>query len=188
MAAGATTEELWKDFGGRLRRYIGRHLRNRDDVDDVLQEVFARIHVALPQVKDAPKLEPWLFQVTRRAVIDRSRRNWTRLATASEPAEVAELPATTSAAAELAACLKPLMGELAAEDREALRLTDVEGLPQKELAARLGLSLTGAKSRVQRARQRLRALLLRCCDVEHDRRGNPVAHACRRPIADCSCS
>ena len=54
---------------------------------------------------------------------------------------------------------------------EALYLTEYEGLTQKELAERLGIGLSGAKSRVQRARARLKAMLLDCCHFELDRRG-----------------
>jgi len=183
----ATTTEIWNEFSGRLRRFIGRRVRGSHDVDDVLQEVFARIHAGLPLLQDAEKLEPWLFQVTRNAIIDRFRMERARRTTGSEPVGVAELPTTTNVAAELASCLAPMLDGLDAEDREALRLTDVEGLPQKALAARLDLSLTGARSRVQRARKRLRALLLRCCEVEHDRRGNPIAYSRRGTNGGCSC-
>jgi RNA polymerase sigma-70 factor (ECF subfamily) len=55
-----------------------------------------------------------------------------------------------------------------------LELTDVQGLTQKELAERLNLSLSGAKSRVQRAREKLKGVLTECCHIEVDRRGRVV--------------
>jgi RNA polymerase sigma-70 factor (ECF subfamily) len=58
--------------------------------------------------------------------------------------------------------------------REAVVLTDLEGLTQKELAGRLSISLSGAKSRVQRGRQKLKEMLLDCCRFEFDRRGGVV--------------
>lgn len=61
--------------------------------------------------------------------------------------------------------------------REAMRLADFEGLSQQEIADRMGISLSGAKSRVQRARQQLREMILDCCHVERDRRGNVVDYA-----------
>jgi RNA polymerase sigma-70 factor (ECF subfamily) len=71
-------------------------------------------------------------------------------------------------------------------DREALRLVDAEGLGQKELAARLGLSITGAKSRVQRARRRLKEVLTDCCEIEMDRRGNAIGYTPRN-CTSCGC-
>ena len=58
--------------------------------------------------------------------------------------------------------------------REAIVLTEFEGLTQKELADRLGISLSGAKSRVQRARGQLKQMLLGCCQFEFDRRGGII--------------
>src|SRR4029453_11954052 len=67
---------------------------------------------------------------------------------------------------DLAPCLTPLMDRLPAHYREAVRLVELEGLPQRELSERFAVSLSGAKSRVQRGRDKLKDLLLRCCQVE----------------------
>jgi len=72
---------------------------------------------------------------------------------------------------ELASCLQPLLATLPPEYRQALVLSELEGLPQREIARREGLSVSGAKSRVQRARRMLREAVLACCRVEVDRRG-----------------
>jgi RNA polymerase sigma-70 factor (ECF subfamily) len=69
--------------------------------------------------------------------------------------------------------------------REALLLTEYAGLTQQELAVRAGISLSGAKSRVQRGRERLKQLLLDCCHVELDRRGGIIDY--RPNCAGCSC-
>ena len=63
---------------------------------------------------------------------------------------------------------------LPARYAEALLLTDIDGLTQAAAAERLGLSLSGMKSRVQRGRRLLKQTLLRCCAVELDRRGGVV--------------
>ncbi len=71
-------------------------------------------------------------------------------------------------------CILPLVQQLPPPYRQALLLTEVEGMTQKDLAARLGLSFSGARSRVQRARDKLRELLLDCCHFEFDRRGTII--------------
>jgi RNA polymerase sigma-70 factor (ECF subfamily) len=98
------------------------------------------------------------------------------VASAEQPGEVTANEPEESALQELAACMKPLMGKLALADREALRLIEVEGLTQVEAARRLGLSLSGMKSRVQRARLRLRSALDDCCLVALDRRGGVLGY------------
>ena len=51
---------------------------------------------------------------------------------------------------------------------------DFEGMSQKEYADRLGISISGAKSRVQRAREKLKDLILKCCDYQFDKYGNVI--------------
>jgi RNA polymerase sigma-70 factor (ECF subfamily) len=174
--------ELWTSFSDRLRRSISKRVRNEHDRDDILQEVFTKIHAGLDRVESEEKLEAWLFQVTRRAIADHFRKR--RIS--GLPAEPAEEIPESNVSSEVASWLSPMMESLDEADREALRLTDLEGLPQKELAARLGLSLTGAKSRVQRARKRLKKILLDCCQVETDRRGNALSYTPRN-CSSCSC-
>jgi RNA polymerase sigma-70 factor (ECF subfamily) len=64
-----------------------------------------------------------------------------------------------------------MMSLLPPEHREALELAEIEGLSQQAIAERLGLSLSGAKSRVQRGRAALREVVEACCRVDFDRRG-----------------
>jgi RNA polymerase sigma-70 factor (ECF subfamily) len=98
---------------------------------------------------------------------------------------VADEPDTAELRGELARCLTPLVERLPASYREALVLTEVEGATQAEAAARLGLSVSGMKTRVQRARGRLKDLLLDCCHVELDRRRGVTGYRSRRGPCEC---
>ncbi len=80
---------------------------------------------------------------------------------------------------ELLPCVRAMVRNLPALDRQALVLTEYQGLTQKELAERLGLSFSGAKSRVQRAREKLKRQLLECCHFELDRRGHIIDYQAR---------
>jgi RNA polymerase sigma-70 factor (ECF subfamily) len=175
--------EVWKAFGDRLRRYIATRVRHEHDTDDLLQDVFTKIQAGLDRLESEENLEPWLFQVTRRVIADHFRRR-RGPGLISDPA--LEIP-ESNVTSEVASWLSPMMESLDEADREALRLTDLEGLSQKELAARLGLSLTGAKSRVQRARKRLKEILLDCCQIETDRRGNALSYTPKN-CSSCSCA
>ena len=173
-----TTDAIWSAFSGRLRGFIAKRVREEVDIDDILQDVFAKIHAGLGGLKDEEKLEAWLFQVARRAIIDHYRRR----RVAELPEEVAEKAAPRDISAEVASWLDPMMALLPEEDREALRLSP------KDLAARLDLSVTGAKSRVQRARARLKEALLDCCHIEMDRRGRPIDYTPKGgDCGPCSC-
>jgi RNA polymerase sigma-70 factor (ECF subfamily) len=99
----------------------------------------------------------------------------------------AETEDVRAAEAELAPCLTPMVARLAEPYRQAIELTSVHGLTQAEAAKRAGVSLSGMKSRVQRAREQLKAMLLRCCEIDVDRRRG-VADFHRRESASCGTS
>jgi len=181
-----TTEAIWAAFADRLRRFIARRVRDSADAEDVLQEVFAKIHAGLSTLDRNEKLESWLFQITRHAIIDHIRRRRTSAPVEREPAEPAPPSDLTP---EVASWLEPMMSLIPKDDREVLKLADLQGVAQKDVAARLGLSPSGARSRVQRARARLRKELLACCHIELDRRGTPIDYTRKRKACtSCSCS
>jgi RNA polymerase sigma-70 factor (ECF subfamily) len=180
-----TTEDVWAELHANIRGFIGRRVREPADVDDIVQRVFLHVHRALPTLRDAEALHPWIYKTTRRAIADyyrapgRSREVPAGSAVDLAPVEHAEVVADENeqaASRELAACLKPLMARLRAVDQEALRLIEFEDLTQVEAAARLGLSVSGMKSRVQRARVHLRSALDACCRVMLDRRGGVLGY------------
>jgi RNA polymerase sigma-70 factor (ECF subfamily) len=76
--------------------------------------------------------------------------------------------------ARLSESVREMLDGLSPDQKTALYLTEYEGMTQRDLVAELGISVSGAKSRVQRARARLKALLLDCCHFELDRRGKVV--------------
>ncbi len=189
MATGmdkASTATIWTQFSDRLRGFIAKRVREDSDIEDVLQDVFAKIHAGLGGLKESEKLEAWLFQVARRAILDHYRARSGKRRVADLPDDLAETRPPADVSKEVASCLDPMMSLISEEDREALRLGDLEGLSQKDLAAKLGISLTGAKSRVQRARQRLKDAVLDCCHIEMDRRGNAIDYTKKRGDP-CSC-
>lgn len=178
--AAPTTAGVWAEFRGRLLAFLRARVRSEHDAEDLLQEVFLKLHARLGTLQARESLGAFVFQVARNAVVDFHRR---KNPSGDLPADVAALEPEERPAAELASCLRPLMRELPEGDREALELTELGGLTQAELAERMGLSVTGGKSKVQRARTRLRSVLEDCCKLELDRRGNVRDFTSRRP--DC---
>jgi RNA polymerase sigma-70 factor, ECF subfamily len=86
---------------------------------------------------------------------------------------------------ELLPCVRAMVNALPERDRQALVLTAYQGLTQKEFGERLGLSFSGAKSRVQRARERLKQQLLACCHFDLDRRRHIIDY---QPRCQCCAS
>ena len=173
--AAAKTDELWKEFAGPLRHFVLARVGNGHDTDDVLQEVFLKAHIALAGIRDRNRVRPWLYRIAQNAVADHFRaRSMASLpsATPPEPAEPAEEVSPENANGEVLSCFGSMIEELPEGHRHALVLADLGGQTQGEVAGELGLSLSGAKSRVQRARGKLRAVLHSCCRIETDGMGN----------------
>ena len=181
-AGQLSTEAVWLEVSGRLRRFIAARVRNRDDAEDVLQDVFLKVHDQLPRLEDPARLHAWVYQITRNAIVDHYRRRGrTPEHTSEYPEDLAADDAEVDLTAEVAAWLVPMIETLGPKYRDALLLSEIQGLTQQETADRLGISLSGAKSRVQRGREQLREKLFDCCHVELDRAGRVVEWRSRRP-------
>lgn len=167
-------ESLWTEMHQRLYRFILSRVSDEMVADDILQEVFLRIHTHLESVRDMDRLESWIFQIARNSIQDyyrAQRRNVSLEGSEIEDAWIADEPEEADAASELAPALHELVEALPERYRQALLLTEYEGLSQKQMAEQLGISFSGAKSRVQRARQKVLDALLACCHIEFDVRG-----------------
>ena len=181
---------MWHDFHRGLLRFISRRVPDRDSAEDILQEVMLRIHRHVGELERAPAIGAWVFQIARNVIADHYRtasvRRERAVGTEVEPAEPLLFePAEADLRSELASCLGPLLEQLPAIYREALELTELEGLTQAAAAKRLGLSDSGMKSRVQRARDQLKALLVDCCEIELDRRGGVMSYEPRPGRCEC---
>src|SRR5262249_9868426 len=147
-----------------LRRFIRAQVRDEQQTGDLLQEVFLKIHAHLDTVHTQEQVGSWIYQIARHVITDYYRLQQSK-ATIPLSDDLAERLATPEEAEENEAVQRllprilPLVQRLPQRYRQALLLTEVEGLTQRALAQQVGLSFSGAKSRVQRARDQLRALL-----------------------------
>ncbi|MEM1348738.1 MAG: RNA polymerase sigma factor SigZ [Myxococcota bacterium] len=161
--------QLWASFHEELWRFIRARVVADADADDLLQEVFLKLVTHGDTLRHQERVAGWLFRVASRAVVDHHR------AKRSAPlhTEVTDLgePSEGSPHTDLAHCVAPFVELLDEPYREALRLTELQGVTQVEAASRVGISTSGMKSRVQRGRRQLRGLIEECCHVEVDRRG-----------------
>ena len=183
-----STQQIWEDFRAPLSSFIRRRVDDKHVADDLLQETFLKIHNGIGSLKDDQRLTAWLYRIARNIITDHYRK---RPLEALGATTIAEHPAVTDddgRGQELAACLGRMVGQLPEKYREAIELAELEGSTQSQLAARLGLSLSGAKSRVQRGREQLKKMLLSCCDVELDGRRRVLDYQPRGNNAYRGCS
>ena len=178
-----TTDQVWELLSDKLRSFLRSRVSDYDAADDLLQETFLRIHQKLGDLRDRERLISWVYRVARTLVIDYYRKEG-RDPDVPMSMEPSSEPDSRNLNALVMGWFPEMVEELPENYREAVALYDLAGVPQQEIADRLNLSLSGAKSRVQRGRELLKAKLLDCCSFELDRQGNVVDYERRHP---CDC-
>ena len=170
------TEQIWNLLGEKLRLFFLKRVSDEQVAEDLRQETFIRIHKHLGAVEDEDRLTGWVFRIARNLLVDHYRAKG-RSDTMDIPAHLPAADKDEENLNELVISWLPMMmAQLPEPYREAVELFELEGLPQQEIADRLGISLSGAKSRIQRGRQKLQELLFECCSFETDARGNVIGY------------
>jgi len=181
------TKMLWRQFSDQVRGFIKSKVSNDAEAEDVLQDIFIRIHEGIGNLRNEDRVQSWVFGIARRALADFYRKKGKGK---EEPAGVEiqtggdDNPAIDlnkyegdhSVHEEVLSWLIPMIDELPEKYGKPLKMADVEEKTQQEVADHFGLSLSGAKSRVQRARQKLGEVLAACCEVEFGDEGRAVAY------------
>jgi RNA polymerase sigma-70 factor (ECF subfamily) len=168
-----TVEEVHERFDAGLRRFVAARVGDPDSAEDVVQDVYLKIQGHIGTIEDEEKVGSWVYRVARNAVYDFYR-------TRKPTQELDEFP-----------LLNPqphgrqdggeAVGVRKGDARRPLPRPEDRPLPHgvrrhdpERPRRRAGISVSGAKSRVQRARARLKALLPDCCYFELDRRGKVI--------------
>ena len=178
-------EILWERLHRTLYTFVRRRVSDKSAADDIVQEIFLKMHANLDQLRETNKVEGWIFQIARNAIADYFRR-LSRFSGEAPPETPESAPDEDNPTRQLAQWLPVAIASLPDKYREALYLTEIEGLSQKELAERLNISYSGAKSRVQRGREMLREVVLQCCEVATDAYGNVLGYQSRPRKKNCN--
>jgi RNA polymerase sigma-70 factor, ECF subfamily len=171
-----TEPEAWPAFNRHLRAYISRRV-DAAFVDDIMGDILLRVAEHRDQFDSTDNPLAWLYRVAGNIITDHYRRRAVEkkaLQQAGADATEADTSDESDGYAELSQCLLPMIQRLPEDYRDALLLTDIEGATQADAAAKLGLSVSGMKSRVQRGRDRLKQALHRCCEIEINSKGRLV--------------
>lgn len=157
----------------RIRAFVLRRVNSAADAEEIVQDIFLKMQEGLPRLRDGDRLVPWLYRIARNRIIDHYRTRKTEVPPV-DLADDAGAEADASAREEVGGCLRHFLNSLEESDRAILQLVEFEQKTQKQAAERLGITLTAAKSRHQRAKKRLRDNLDSCCTYLFDRRGRVI--------------
>ncbi|MFZ1705975.1 MAG: sigma-70 family RNA polymerase sigma factor [Saprospiraceae bacterium] len=175
--------QIWTDFQKELKDFIFAKTKNSADTDDILQEVFLKIIRNIDKVNQSKNLRQYLYGIVRNSVTDhfRSQKNISPDIQIDLSLTEDETQSLNSSIAEC--CIKPFIHKLPKNYKDTLLITEFQEVSQKELAQKLNISYSGAKSRVQRGKTKLKELILNCCAYESDVYGNLRI----KEDKDCSC-
>ena len=180
-----STEQTWQEMNQKLRGFFRRRIGDAQLAEDLLQETFLRIHNGLASLAEREHLGAWVYRIARNTLVDYLRKGFATREIPTEDLTGTEDPFAETADEDVAWWLRQMVRQLPAKYQAAIELAELEGVSQREVSERLGLSLSGAKSRVQRGREQLKALLVRCCRWELDRQGGVVDYQPRSPCPVC---
>ena len=152
-------QNIWKDLHQELQKFIFFKVKNKEISEDILQDVFLKIQLQVHTLKDSSKLTSWVYQITRNRILDHFRKE--NNLSSIENIDIPEADQDIDYL-KLSDCINSKISNLPPAYKEALLLTILKDFSQIELADYLGISYSGAKSRVQRGKEKVKTLVLNC--------------------------
>lgn len=163
---------LWEDHKQMLRNYIFKRVKDADLTDEILQEVLLKVYGFCMRTSGVKNIRSWLFQIAHNCIVDNYRKQ-SKYVDVEVPEEIQE--DENLAFKDAVEYLLPLINFLPPEYAVPLKLSDIDGIKQAEIARKLNLSLSATKSRIQRARTLLKEEFITCCHLETDAGGNLIS-------------
>jgi RNA polymerase sigma-70 factor, ECF subfamily len=177
-------EFLYTAFSTKLKSFILSKVKDQALADDLLQEVFIKVHTRIDTLNDSEKVQGWIFQIARNLILDHFKKTKKEIPFTDQVELTAEVVEDNEMAEALKDMVK-MMDTMPAEYCEALCMADLGGMNLQAYADQAGISYTLAKTRVFRARKMLKDMLMKCCHYQFDIYGTVTAI---HPTGCCSCN
>lgn len=163
------TTNIYNQYSDSLKRFILSRVKNEDATNDILQDVFIKIHLNKDALKNPESIKSWVFTIANNTILDYFKKSAKKINLIGEIPAIEDDKEKEHSAID---CLKPLIKNLPKTYIEAMLLSEIDGLKQAEVAKKLNISLSGAKSRIQRGRELLKQGFINCCDYKLDATGH----------------
>lgn len=174
--------QVWNDMNDRLTNFVNGKVKDPELTKDIVQDVFLKAFTKFDTVKNKDKLVSWIYQITRNEIVSHFRK--LNFNTSSDNIEKQD-DVDESLTSELTHCISPFINSLPEKYKQAIILADIENVPQKEIAERLNISYSGAKSRVQRGRELLKSSYDQCCEISTDVYGDVIEYKSKNCNQSC---
>lgn len=171
------SNEFWKKYDSKLKSYINKKVSDNFEAEDIFQEVCYRLIKSENKINEIENVDAWIYRITSNAIID-YYRNKDKFIVTDEVESVSNMYEYSQKIEnfnlEAASCLLKLAELLPTKDKEAIIESDYNGIQQNILGVKWGVSHSGAKNRIQRARKKLKEAVNQCCEVKSDHQGNII--------------
>lgn len=164
---------LWQEHKNELRNFILKRVKDQDLANDILQDVLMKVYNFCMSKSGVRNIRSWLFQIAQNTITDHYRKQ-TKFTDLENLTEI-ENEDQNIAFSEAANYILPMLDFLPKEYSVPLKLADIDNMKQADIAVKLNLGLSATKSRIQRARQLLKAEFITCCHFETDKQGNLIS-------------
>ena len=164
---------LWQEHKNELRNFIFKRVKDQNLTNDILQDVLMKVYNFCISKSGVRNIRSWLFQIAQNTITDHFRKQskFTNLDNLNE----IEYEDQNMAFSEATNYILPMLEFLPKEYAVPLKFADIENIKQADIAKKLNLSLSATKSRIQRARQLLKAEFITCCHFKTDKQGNLIS-------------
>jgi RNA polymerase sigma-70 factor (ECF subfamily) len=165
---------VYTQFHQVLLGFIKSKVNNHHDAEDILQNVFIKVASGINDLNRKEKIQSWIYTIARNAIVDhyRSKGNKRGISFEENIADNFTEEEYQDTTKGLDCCLIDFINKLPIEYRDIVVDVEMRGLKQKDLAEKYGLAYSSVRSRVQRGREKLKQILLECCHIKSDSRGN----------------
>ncbi len=168
-------------FNKELKGFVYKRVKDKELAEDIVHDVYLKVQGKIGQLQHNEKILGWIYKIAKNAIIDHFRRQ-SKVILAHDLDWESDNNMLNDC---VSYCLNEMLVSLPEKYREAIQLTEIENLSQTDLASKLGISYSGAKSRVQRARQMLKERMEESYRIKMDSYGNVIVCENRTP---CNCS
>lgn len=165
--------EIWQEHNDQLLSFIKKRIVNQENAEDMLQDVYIKLHKNIHKLRDEQKIVPWIYQVVRNTLNDCYRKcgreNYVEF---NEKHIELDIKEENNLNDEVISSMKRIIEELPSKSGEIVKLYEFEDMSHQDLSDKLGINLNTSKSRLKRARNKLKKQLDECCVFQLDKFGN----------------
>lgn len=177
------SEIIWLRYQKDIKRFIMSKIKDKDLTNDIMQDVFIKLHSKISTLKNQEKVKTWLFQITRNTINDHFRKQ--KFSVDILKTDIPEETERKSLNKQFLNCVHPLINKLPGKYREVLTKVELQNCSQLKLARELNISYSALKSRVQRGREILKNYFKECCNISADKYGNIISSEKRHKCSMC---